>query len=303
MNPPNETSQFCWLNGTFQQENAAQLSATSAACLLGWGVFTTVGVFAGTPFALPLHLARLRSDAQKTQLTLPFSDVEITSAVEEVLVRNEVREGLARLTLLRRADARWNTEIGCDFLIAARENSAASTRGKAPCRVMLSSHRINARRPTCGLKTTSYLDSLMAWQQAQNLGFDETLLLNTEEKICEGGRSNVFWARDGEVFTASQECGPLPGIGRALLLQWLREENTSCREGAFVREELLRADAMWLVSAASGVREVAQLHDFSGEYSRGKEKLLRRFDAGCSIIAMLQSKWHKATRSSENNSF
>lgn len=292
-----ETAPLCWLNGVLQPESDAHLPANSAAALLGWGVFTTLGVFASKPFALPLHLARLRHDAEKTQLPLGYSDAQIGAALEEVIARNAVREGVARLTLLRRGDGRWNAQTGCDLLIATHENRAASTRASENCRVMLSPHRVNARRATCGVKTTSYLDALMAWQHAQNLGFDEALLLDTSKKICEGGRSNVFWARGGEVFTASLACGPLPGIARALILGWLRESGTPCREGAFDLSELLRADAMWLSSAASGVRAVAELHGFSGEYSRDEETPVRRFDEKNKIIAMLQNNWQSATRS------
>jgi len=53
---------------------------------------------------------------------------------------------------------------------------------------------------------------------------------------------------------------------------------------------------MWLVSAASGVREVFELHDFSAESAHAKNSLLRRFEERSAIIAMLQRKWQSGTR-------
>ena len=289
-----KTPLFCWMNGALLPENAATLLANGAASLLGWGVFTTIGVFDFQPFALPLHVARLRRDAEKTRLVLDYSNAQIIAALNEVLVRNVTRNGVARITLLQRGDGRWNTAHGCDLLIAARPENFASTRESKSARVLLSPYRINARRATAGIKSTSYLDALLAWQEARDLAFDEALLLNTDEKICEGGRSNVFWERGGEAFTASLECGPLPGIGRALVLGWLRENGVACHESAFDLEELLRADSMWLSSSVGGVHAVAELC----EYSRGGTTQRRRFKIESAIIAMLQRKWESATRSS-----
>lgn len=294
-NSGSATAPFCWLNGAFLPESAATLPANGAAALLGWGVFTTLGIFDSKPFALPLHLARWRRDAEKTRLDLVYSDVQIAAALQQVLKHNVGRNGIARITLLRRGDGRWNAARGCDLLIVARPENTASTRNTESARVLLSPHRINARRATVGVKSTSYLDALLAWQEARDLGFDEALLRNTDEKICEAGRSNVFWEHGGEAFTASLECGPLPGIGRALVLDWLRDSGVACHEGSFGLDELLRADAMWLSSSVGGVRAVAELC----EYSRGETSLLCRFKTEGAMIAMLQSKWKSATRLSD----
>jgi branched-subunit amino acid aminotransferase/4-amino-4-deoxychorismate lyase len=61
-----------WFNGQFLRGEDAHVCASSAGTLLGWGVFTTIGVWNGQPFALPQHLRRLRHDAARVSLELGF---------------------------------------------------------------------------------------------------------------------------------------------------------------------------------------------------------------------------------------
>src|SRR4051812_34514213 len=96
-----------WINGGMSDASEPALSAASAGLTLGWGVFTSLGVWARRPFALERHLARLRRDAVAVQIGVDYDDGEIEAALLEVLRHNEVGEGRARLTLTRRGDERW----------------------------------------------------------------------------------------------------------------------------------------------------------------------------------------------------
>jgi branched-subunit amino acid aminotransferase/4-amino-4-deoxychorismate lyase len=111
-----------------------------------------------------------------------------------------------RLTVSQRGDGRWNTQIGSDISIIVREISDSYE----PLRVVLSPFRVESRRALSGIKSTSYADYEFAWQDAQARGYDEALLLNSRDEVCEGARSNVFWVRDDVLRTSTTGCGCLP---------------------------------------------------------------------------------------------
>lgn len=268
-----------WLNGELLPDDA-RIAATSAGTLLGWGVFTTIGVWKGRPFALDSHLQRLHHDAAKAQIEYSINDEIVAQAIQDVLAANQIERGLARITITQRGDGRWNHSLGSDVSIVAQQ-LASSTRN-ADLRVTLSPFRLHSQRATSGIKTTSYLDYQVAWLEAQKRGFDEVILLNERDEICEGARSNIFWVRGQTLCTPHGSSGCLPGIARALLLRWAREEGIEARENRFSLDDLLAADDVFLSSAATGLRNV---RDLVGETTK-------MFAPG-EVSSRLQSRWQR----------
>jgi branched-chain amino acid aminotransferase len=256
-----------WHNGQLLSHDEATIAASSAGALLGWGVFTTLGVWNGRAFALAQHLKRLRDNAHTARVETNFSDDEIAVALDKVLRANRIVRGTARITISRRGDGRWNASTGSDLLILARPIADVSTR----LRVSLSPHRIEARRPLRGVKTTSFLEYQLAWMGASEAGFDETVLRNSEDFLCEASRANLFWTKDGVLRTPSLDSGCLPGVSREIVLRGARELGTNVEEKLFRPIELQNADEVFLTSSAQGPRAVSELVDESGqrfEYSQ-----------------------------------
>ena len=242
-----------WLNNEFLDAKTLALPATIAGLLLGWGCYSTLGVRQSRPLHLERHLARLRDNAARLNIEIAFADEEIHSALGELISQSEVISGNARLTLTKRGDGRWNKEAGSDFLIVAQNAPMPPLSG---LRLMISPFRFEARRPLAGIKSTSYLDYQLAWQNAQEAGYDEAILLNQNGALCETTRANLFWARRGELFTPSLECGCLPGIARELVLENAPLLDIPVREGMFSPQELRNADEVFITSATNGPRGV-----------------------------------------------
>ena len=184
-----------WLNGQFTDD--ATIAATSAGALLGWGVFTTIGIWNAQPFALTQHFARLQHDAAHCEIEYSMCDETLQNALRELIARHEIARGVARITVTKRGDGRWNTQSGSDVSVLVR----AMNDEIAPAKITQSLFRLYSNRALVGVKSTSYLDYQLAWRDAQSRGFDEAILLNQNKHICEGARSNLFWTRDGELFT------------------------------------------------------------------------------------------------------
>ena len=240
-----------WFDG--QLTSKAQIDATNAGALLGWGVFTTLAIRGGAPVLWSHHAARLERDAAAARVEFPFDEAQLRAGLMQLLEAENIRDGLARISGTKRGDGRWNDEAGAHWSIVAAPGVAASG---APLQLEVSPFRVAARAPLAGVKTTSYLPYLHAWNEARARGFDEALLLTERGWVCEAARASIFWAKDGALYTPSLDCGCLRGVGRAVILQ-----RFAAHQGQWPLAALWEADEAFVVSGAAGVRAIGSLCD------------------------------------------
>ncbi len=240
-----------WFNG--QLTAMAQLDATNAGASVGWGVFTTIAIRDGQPKFWEQHAARLERDAVAARVEWPFDAGHLRAGLDELVARLELKNGLARVTGTKRGDGRWNAQSSADWSIVAQTAPAPAL---TPARLEVSPFRVAANAPLAGVKTTSYLPYLFAWDAARTRGFDEALLLTESELVCETARASIFWAKRGVLYTPSLASGCLRGVGRAIVI----ERFTVC-EGQWQMPNLWEADEAFIVSGAAGVRSIGSISD------------------------------------------
>jgi branched-chain amino acid aminotransferase len=243
-----------WHDGELKE--MALVDATSAGVLLGWGVFSTVGIKDGRALWLVNHLRRLRRDAARCDIEIVFSDELLSDALSACVRANDVRHGLARLTVSRRDDGRWNTRSGSDFTITALETAPVPIRD---LRVEL--RRAPELGPLAGIKISSYLPYLWCWREAKQRGWDEAILFDAHNRVVEAARSSVFWVRGGVLSTSPLSSGALDGVGREVVLEKAREWNIQTREEMIFAQSLRSCDEMFLVSGAVGPRSIARVEE------------------------------------------
>src|SRR5829696_2692486 len=87
-----------WMNGALLDEAAARVSPFDHGLLTGDGVFETMRVAQGRPFAARRHVARLARSAAAMGLPCPAA-AEVRGAMEAVIEANRIDEGRLRVTL------------------------------------------------------------------------------------------------------------------------------------------------------------------------------------------------------------
>jgi branched-chain amino acid aminotransferase len=97
-----------------------------------------------------------------------------------------------------------------------------------------------------------YVNSILASQEAKAKGFDEALLSDMNDFVAEGPGANVFYEKDGKLFTPSLG-NILPGITRATVLEICEELGISVEEKEITTEELLQADTAFFCGTAAEV--------------------------------------------------
>jgi len=97
-----------------------------------------------------------------------------------------------------------------------------------------------------------YVNSILASQEAKAGGYDEALLTDMNGLVAEGPGANVFYEKDGKLYTPSTG-NILPGITRATVFEICDELNIPVEERAFTTDELKEADAAFFCGTAAEV--------------------------------------------------
>jgi branched-chain amino acid aminotransferase len=240
-----------WLNDRLVSAQAATVSAFDHGLTVGDGIFETTKVEYGVPFALTRHLRRLGRSADAVGLCLPAEEVLREAAAA---VCNEIGEvELARLRITLTAGPGPAGSLRGDgpptLLVAATETQ----RPAGPETAIVVRWRRNHRGALTGVKSTSYLENVVALAAARRAGAGEALLANVADELCEGTGTNVFCVLDGVAVTPPLSSGCLAGITRALVLEWCPE----VVERVLDLADLARAAEVFLTSSTRDVHAVA----------------------------------------------
>lgn len=247
-----------WIDGALADPATASVHWSDHGLTVGDGVFETIELRGGAPFALTRHLERLSRSATGLGLA-PFAPDGIEHAVREVAAAWGDEPGRLRITLTAGPGPMGSGRgDGPPTLVVAATSMTIATE---PTDVLVVDATRNERGALVGLKTTSYAENVVALAAAAQLGCSEALFANTRDELCEGTGTNVVVGIDGELVTPPLDSGCLAGVTRALLLEALDRAGTPVCEATLPMSGLHRADEAFLVSTARHVQPVRRLLD------------------------------------------
>jgi branched-chain amino acid aminotransferase len=243
-----------YLNGALVEENEAKISVFDHGLVVGDGVFETVLLHGGTPFALRRHLERLERSAAGLGIG-PVDAAELSSAVDAVVSSVAFEAGRIRITLTAGRGPLGSGRLpGPPTVIVA---CSPVDHDDLPSRVQVVPWPRNERGALAGLKTTSYAENALALAEAARRDADEAIFANTAGMLCEGTGSNIFVVHHGELLTPTLSSGCLAGVTRALVLQYFggREEDLEVAE--LTTERVSEA---FLTSTIRGIQPISAIN-------------------------------------------
>ncbi|MGO9162232.1 MAG: aminotransferase class IV [Streptosporangiaceae bacterium] len=207
-----------WIDGELLPDDEARISVFDHGLVTGDGVFETVKVTGGVPFALSRHLARLARSAAGLGLAVPDPDrlragvLAVISAADDpplARLRITVTGGISPLSSERGGG-------GPSVIIALGPQAQPAP----DIDVVVVPWRRNEHGALTGLKTISYAENVRALAYAAERGGREAIFANTAGELCEGTGTNVFVVTGGELVTPPLSSGCLAGITRELVIEW-----------------------------------------------------------------------------------
>jgi len=247
-----------WIDGKLLDVDAARISPLDRGLTVGDGVFETLRVYGGIPFAWSRHSARLAYSAAGLGLALP-DDAVLRAATEAVLAANGLQEARVRVTVTGGEGPPGSSRAGAipsAFIVAVPFEPARAT-----TRTAIAPWTRNERSATAGLKTISYAANVRALAYAQERGADEALFANTSGNLCEATGSNVFVVVDGVALTPPATAGCLLGVTRGLLLELAGGCGVEAHETDVPMTALTSVSEAFLTSTTREVQAIAMIDD------------------------------------------
>jgi len=266
------TATTVWLDGRLLDDEQLRLHALTHALHYGSAVFEGIRVYP-TPrgpaiFRLREHVDRLVAGAAAYGLPLGYDAAALCAAIVET-VRASGREAayVRPLAFFGGETVRLNPGKECPVhvMIAVLPFEGLFPGGSETqrLRATLSPYM---KTPSRALPSTvkaggHYTNSIRSLAEAQNRGFDETILRNDRGDVAEGSGENIFVVHDGVLITNDADADILPGITRASVLALAREAGITSRVRALTLEDLLTADEAFFTGTAAEVVPIAAVDD------------------------------------------
>jgi len=260
----NET--ILYLNGDYVKAAEAKIDLYSQSLHYGYSVFEGIRSYKTVGgetkiFKEAEHYERLKNSADALNMPYHWTAEELIDATYEVLKRNNLQDAYIRPVVYAPANMKFDRNEKSFIVIEAW--AMQPFLGENLLRVMTSSfQRPNPKGFKIHAKATGhYVNSILASQEAKANGYDEALLLDMNDYVAEAPGANLFFEKDGKLFTPSLG-NILPGITRATVLELCNELNIEVEEGKYRIEQVKQANAAFFCGTAAEVIGFESLDDY-----------------------------------------
>ncbi len=229
------------INGSLSEEKIS----LDSGFYFGRGVFETILV-RQKPIFVPEHVQRLNSGLGTIGVNKKITEDEIYVGAKKLNCKNCV---------LKIMVSEKNT------IITKREIPYKNSDYEVGFSLGLSETRRNAYSNLTYVKSFNYLENIIERDKIIKKGYNEALFLNAEGFISEGAISNIFFVRDGIIFTPKIRCGLLPGIIRDFVIKNSLSIGFEIQEGEFTYGELIEAQEGFITNSIMGIMKINKISD------------------------------------------
>lgn len=252
----------CWMNGHFVKSEEIRISPFDHGFLYGVGFFETFRTYDGRVFLFKEHMARLRGALTEYKIALPYEDAEILDAVRTLNDAEDGEDGYFRLNVSAGVH-----DIGlapssylAPNVILFRKVLPITARGTEKTAVWLETARNNPES-MIRHKSHNFLNNVRGRLELPSLKEIEGLFVNREGFVAEGVTSNVFWMKNGVLFTPAIETGILPGTTRARIIKIALAEGFTVNEGFYSKRDVENADELFVTNSVQELVPLASIED------------------------------------------
>ncbi|MBU3144734.1 aminotransferase class IV [Clostridium sp. CF012] len=246
------------INGNLSEDKIS----LDSGFFFGRGIFETVLV-KEKPIFLSEHIQRLNSGLSTLGVNKKITGAEIYSGVEKLSCKNSVMKIMV---------SEKNT------IITKREIPYKYSDYERGFSLGLSETRRNAYSNLTYVKSFNYVENIIERDKILKKGYNEVLFLNTDGFISEGAISNIFFVKDGIIFTPKIKCGLLPGIIREFIIQNSPSIGLKIEEGEFTYGQLMEAEGAFITNSIMGIMKINKIGDKTFNESMVVSQIKRYYD-------------------------
>jgi 4-amino-4-deoxychorismate lyase len=245
------------------------ISVNDRGLLYGDGVFETCRILRGVIVLFDEHMKRLQGGCNRLgiALNLELLSVEIDSVLADL---SPEFEGVLKVIVTRGVSSRGYAPLpdaGTTRILQCSElNWTSSDKSKTGVNVLRCTHTLPRNQATAGMKHLNRLDQVLA---SAELGpdFEEGIVLDCENNVVEGTKSNLFFVTDEKLITPDLSYAGVEGIMRAYLIENFARDGVGISTGQYTMEDLKAAQEIFMCNSVFGIWPVIKINENGNVYS------------------------------------
>lgn len=254
-----------YVNGEFFKREDAKISVFDSGYLVGDGIWEALRLHRGVLVFLEDHLERLWTSAATVGMQFPFTKVELTKIIWNVLHENNMTDHVHVRIMITRGIKKTPSQdprltISGPNIVIIPEYKKASEESKQKGITLLTS-TIRRGSPDYldpRLNCHSKLHEVQALIQAIEAGADEALMLDINGFVSTCNATNFFIVKNGEVWTSTgQYC--MNGITRAKVIEACEKNGIVCHQKNFSLFDVYGADEAFVTGTFGGLTPVTKI--------------------------------------------
>lgn len=235
-------------------EPTDQIQIMDRGLQYGDGLFETLRVQDGQIPLWPYHWQRLLSGCERLGIPRPDQDVLIheMNALVSTTEQATLKLILTRGTGVRGYAVPEPTHPSRILILSDRPDYPQAY-WQTGIRVFPCKTRLGINPLLAGIKHLNRLEQVLGRNEWQGQEYQEGLLQDIEGHIIEGTISNVFWLKDGQVYTPDlSRCG-VEGVMRKIVIELARDHSMLIKVGSWSKSELLDAEEIFISNSLIGL--------------------------------------------------
>ncbi len=275
-----------YINGKFYSKENATVSVFDHGFLYGDGAFEGIRAYHRRVFRLAEHIDRLYETCHTMMIAIPLSKKEMQQAIVATLKENKIDDGYIRAIVTRGVG-----DLGLDprkchgkptVIIIADTITLypAELYKKGMDIITVPTPRNHPEALNPQLKSLNYLNNILAKIEANNSGYNEAIMLDTNGYVGECTGDNIIIVKNGRLSTPSH--GRLKGITLSAVWDLAKKFKIPTQERFFTRHEVYNADECFLTGTAAEIIPIVKVDGRiigSGKPGALTNKLITAFHA------------------------
>ncbi|SYZ73359.1 putative branched-chain-amino-acid aminotransferase [Candidatus Zixiibacteriota bacterium] len=246
----------CSINGRAISPNRASIPIFDNSLFYADGLFETLLAVKNRVVFLNEHLKRLEKGAKLIRLRLPVSTETISTWIIHEVGKNPSPVTKIRLTVTAGDSAFWRSRASLPRIIIIVTDYKIPTGSFS---LTVSPFRVDETLPFRNIKTLAFIIEMTSRKTAYMKGFDDAILLNRSGHVAEATSANIFWMKNGRLYTPPLSSGCLEGMTRRHILKLARETGLKTLEKKAHLNEVLEADEIFISSSLKLIVPVTKI--------------------------------------------
>jgi branched-chain amino acid aminotransferase len=262
-------SKKIWIDGQLVDYNEAKIHVLTHGLHYGTGVFEGIRSYTTNKgpalFRLDDHIKRLFNSAKAYFMDLAYNKNEIIQSSINTVKANNLDECYIRIIAFYGYGKLGVNPLPNKVSIAIAvlhwsEHIKKENREEGINTMVSSWMKMDIRSmPTHAKGVANYANSALARMEALKYGVDEAIMINSNGFVVEASAENIFFVKNGVIYTPPISSGALEGITRDTVIEITKQNKIPLNIGNISRDELYYFEEAFLTGTASEIVPIGKI--------------------------------------------